>query len=99
MLVTAAPFVANKVLPGLAVAPLAVLLRERAPARALAQIHASGTVTLAALVWLAAAAWLPGLVAASFAFGTLAALGRSLTRGLAPALLERPVCCEKATRR
>lgn len=87
-LATTALFVACRFLPGLVVPALAGRLEGLPGGRLLGCVYGLGAVCLFALAATAEAFWLPSLLALTFAFGTLAAVGRTVTRALTPALLE-----------
>src|SRR3712207_3766450 len=87
-LATTALFVACRFLPGLVVPALAARLDHLPAGRLLGWVYGLGAVALAVLALTSSAFWLPGLLVLTFAFGTLAAIGRTVTRALTPALLE-----------
>ena len=87
-LATTALFVACRFLPGLVVPALAARLDGIPAGRLLGAVYGLGAGCLAALALTAEAFWLPSLLVLTFAFGTLAAMGRTVTRALTPALLE-----------
>ena len=87
-LATTALFVACRFLPGIVVPALAARLDGIPAGRLLGVVYGLGAACLAALALTAEAFWLPSLLVLTFAFGTLAAVGRTVTRALTPALLE-----------
>ena len=87
-LATSALFLAAKFVPGVAVTFLAARFDRIALMRGMAAVYAAAALSLVGLVLLTAVGAVAAAIALSAVFGTLAALGRTMSRTAVVAILE-----------